>query len=107
MLVGELEITTVTRPAVAHVVRVSVAGDLDAATVPRLRAALADVVARRPARLELDLARVTFCSSGAIAELRTAERAMPGRLVITDARRPVRRLLELCNLTESFGLAVS
>jgi anti-sigma B factor antagonist len=105
MLVGELEITTDVPRAAGHVVRVSVAGELDAATVPRLRAALADVVGRRPGRLELDLADVTFCSSAAVAELRAAERMMPGRLVITDARRPVRRVLELCDLADSFGLS--
>ncbi|MGI5243831.1 STAS domain-containing protein [Dactylosporangium sp. CA-139066] len=101
---GELEIATVAPRGAERLVRLSVAGELDAATVPRLRAALADVVGRRPARVELDLAGVTFCSSAAVTALRVAQRAMPGRLVITDARRPVRRVLELCGLTESFGL---
>jgi anti-anti-sigma factor len=104
MLVGELEIMTVAERPAGRIVRVSVAGELDAATVPRLRAALADVVGRRPGRVELDLADVTFCSSAAVTELRAAQRALPGRLVITAARRPVRRVLELCDLTESFGL---
>ncbi|MEV6923038.1 STAS domain-containing protein [Dactylosporangium sp. NPDC051485] len=100
MLMDELEITTVADRSAARVVRVSVAGDLDAATVPRLRSALAAAVAERPERLELDLARVTFCSTGAVTELDAVRRFLPGRLVITDARRPVRRMLELCDLTD-------
>jgi len=104
MQVGEFQVTTVADRSAERLVRLAVAGDLDAAAVPRLRDVLADVVGRRPGRVELDLAGVTFCSSAAVAELRTAERTMPGRLVITDARRPVRRVLELCDLTESFGL---
>jgi len=46
------------------VVRVS--GDLDLASVPQLRACLAEQLGQGHARLVLDLSRVTFCDSTAL-----------------------------------------
>jgi anti-anti-sigma factor len=67
------------------VLRMSVAGEIDQASAPQLRAALAEAAAGRPALLELDLADVTFCSSAGLAELCAARDRLDGRLVVTGA----------------------
>ena len=76
----------------------SVAGEIDQASAPQLRAGLAEAAACQPALLELDLTGVTFCSTAGLSELFMARDLLDGRLVVTGVRRPVRRLLEVLHL---------
>jgi anti-anti-sigma factor len=94
----QLAMSLSTEQGTPTVLRMSVAGEIDQASTPQLRAALAEAAACRPALLELDLADVTFCSSAGLAELCVARDLLDGRLVVTGVRRPVRRLLEVLNL---------
>jgi anti-anti-sigma factor len=84
---------------------VSVAGELDLATAPRLASRL-DALRRngRPPRVLIDLTRLDFCDStglraliGAASELRAAG----GRLAITAGEDgPVTRLLSITGASE-------
>ena len=85
-----------------HAVRLSVAGDLDIATVDSL-SSVAIGALRLPARvLVLDLDGVTFCGAAGVSALITIQRAAAAagaRLVLTGVRPPVRRVLDLVGLT--------
>ncbi|WP_425553531.1 STAS domain-containing protein [Dactylosporangium salmoneum] len=96
-----LQVAVAAHPTRRGVVQVRVAGELDAAACPQLRAALAAAAAADPSLLELDLGGVTFCSGTAVAELCAAERRLAivgGGVVVAAASRPVRRLLDLLGL---------
>jgi anti-sigma B factor antagonist len=83
---------------------VSVAGDLDVAAVPELRAALLLMERSQPAALALDLREVTLLdSSGLRVLIDAAARARrDGRrlIVVAPPRGPVDRLLRLTLLTD-------
>ncbi|WP_313886279.1 STAS domain-containing protein [Amycolatopsis viridis] len=84
-----------------HAIVVRLAGELDLATVPRLRQALAAALAERPALLVVDLSAVEFLAAAAIGELVSARQggrgATPIRLVAT--RAAIRRPLEITGVT--------
>ena len=76
--------------------RVRVAGELDMETAPRLRQCLAEVAARRPSSVCLDLRDLQFIDSTGLSLLVAAARQLPdGALRVTELRPPVRRVFEL------------
>lgn len=83
------------------------AGELDAATVPRLRAALARPLAQRPARLVLDLSDLDFCDSSGLCLLVQTRNALPdsSELILHGATPQLQRLLHITRLDTTFTLA--
>jgi anti-sigma B factor antagonist len=87
---------------------VQVSGEVDIATAPLLRAVLDTVVARRPARVEVDLSGTTFLDAGALATLTAVRRRLAARhgvLVLRDPSPVALRLLELTRMTPVFEIA--
>jgi len=82
-----------------HTAVVSVAGELDIATIHIISAATADALRQNPGRLVFDLSEVHFMDSSGIAVLLRARRSV-GSVLIRDPSTVVRRLLELTGLTE-------
>jgi anti-anti-sigma factor len=94
------------RSGTAEVVQVT--GEVDIATAPLLRAVLDTVVARRPARVEVDLSGTTFLDAHALATLAAVRRRLAARhamLVLRDPSPVARRLLELTGTTSAFEIA--
>lgn len=85
---------------------IRLAGELDAATVPRLRAALAQPLAGRPARLVLDLSELNFCDSTGLSLLVQTCNALPdtGELILQGASPQLRRLLHITRLDTTLTL---
>jgi anti-sigma B factor antagonist len=82
-------------------------GELDVAAAPRLSTVLAIATARPGGRLVLDLSDVSFIDSTALGTiLKAAAQFDEGgtllAVVVPDG--PVRRLLEMTNLTQRFRL---
>jgi anti-anti-sigma factor len=87
--------------------RVTVSGELDAATASDLESALADAVASG-GRVELDLSAVTFIDSSGLRALIVSRQAASdagGTLVLGATTAVVDRLLQLTGLDESFPRA--
>jgi anti-sigma B factor antagonist len=87
------------------VATVTVSGELDLATVPRLSGTVAEHSHAR--LLVLDLTAVTFIDSTGVRTLLDADRACAdsgSRLVVLAGDGPVRRLLELCELDGRLAL---
>lgn len=86
--------------------KIRLAGELDVATVPRLRTALAGSLARRPARLILDLTELDFCDSTGLALLVQTRNALPdtSELILHGATDQMRRLLRITCLDTTFTL---
>jgi anti-sigma B factor antagonist len=85
------------------VVRVTVAGELDAFTAPQLGAALKSATA---GEVIVDLAGVTFLDSAGVHVLADAHRRVVtagGRLRVLGCRRTVRRPLEISGLWALLG----
>jgi anti-anti-sigma factor len=83
-------------------VRVRVSGDIDELGAVVLRDALTSAANQRPAVVLVDLGAATFFSCAGVAALVAAHTATGGRIVLTDASTPVRRLLDLLGLTTTF-----
>jgi anti-anti-sigma factor len=86
---------------------VSVAGELDLASTPRLADAVDDVMNGGALELWLDLSRVDFMdSSGAHLLVETQARLpeLNRRLAVVCPSGPARRLLEVVGLTEQLPL---
>ncbi|MGQ0841082.1 STAS domain-containing protein [Actinokineospora sp.] len=87
----------------------SIAGEVDLATAPRLEQALGEALATPGATgVTLDLSRVEFMDSAGlrvlVAALRQAEDT--GRtLTLYEPHDRVRRIIEITGLSEVFGLA--
>jgi anti-anti-sigma factor len=97
------------RQAGDDTVIVSVAGELDMATVPQLRAYLRDKTASRPAHLVLDLSGVTFLAAHGVDLLlaaRDGHTGIHGELHLTGvaANRAVHRVLELVGVLARFDI---
>ncbi len=91
------------------VIVVSVAGELDLATAPQLRAYLVDKTASRPAHLVLDLGGVTFMASAGIRlliEAHSGSDGIHGELHLTGVTTNprVRRVLQLTGLLAEFDI---
>jgi len=83
-------------------------GEVDLNNSPELRSALLSLLSRhRPRRLILNLAKVPYMDSSAIAVLVELLRKMGkgGKLVLTDLQPRVRGLLEIARLDTIFTLA--
>jgi anti-anti-sigma factor len=81
--------------------RISVYGEIDVATVGKLRDAIARALAERPERLVLDLENVTFADSQLVRALEDAYGLMgecPSGVVVVGASREVMHLLAICDL---------
>jgi anti-sigma B factor antagonist len=92
-----------------NVIVVSVAGELDLATAPQLRAYLVDNTASRPAHLVLDLRGVTFLASHGIRlmiETRGGSDGMHGELHLTGVTTNprIRRVLQVTGLLAEFDI---
>ena len=82
-------------------------GELDISATPRLSTVLAMASAARGGRLVLDLSEVTFIDSTALGTiLKAAAQLEEGgtSLAVVAPEGPVRRLLEMTNLTQRFRL---
>lgn len=106
----EAEVST--RPAAGDspaIVRVT--GELDLASVPRIRAAYATVVTEDPASIAMDLTEVTHLdSTGLRVLLESARRATgDGRrfIVVAPPEGPVGRILRLTLLLEHLDVVTS
>ncbi|CAN5690469.1 hypothetical protein BH24ACT4_BH24ACT4_22280 [soil metagenome] len=78
---------------------VTVSGEVDVFSVPRLRAALAEVIGSKD--VVLDLSGVAFCDSSVLRLLVDAQRdqaAAGHRLEVADPSDPVRELFEVSGL---------
>ena len=92
----------------AHpVIRAS--GDIDVATSPLLRTALAAVIDDAPSIVTLDLTEVAFVDSSGLGVLVGALMRMRGmdpgnKLLVVGAREPVRKVFDVTGLDELFFL---
>jgi anti-sigma B factor antagonist len=93
---------------VATDVRVEVEGELDIATADELERAVWPVIARRPDRIVVDFAGLTFCDSSGtrvmISLYREAQRTGT-QFVIVAARHEVRRIFEIVQLGQLLDIA--
>jgi len=86
---------------------VTIAGELDIATVPRMIAALAGEPAATAGAIVVDLAGVTFMDSTGLGELVKLEHALTaraGRLAIVCPEGPARLLLDVTGLTDQMAV---
>ncbi|MEV0131431.1 STAS domain-containing protein [Dactylosporangium sp. NPDC050688] len=91
-----LTVRTVADQPASGVLRVAVAGVLDEATAPDLRAALDDAVAAgNPAVLEVDVAGVTYCSLAGLRVFGEVQHRFGGTLQLLGMGQAIRRLLDL------------
>ena len=98
-----------TRKDGSHVI-VTVAGEVDLYTSPKMREALFAGLAEPPARVVVDLSGVSYMDSSGIATLVEALRAarkISGRLVLAGLTDRVREVLELARLETEFELATN
>ena len=82
-------------------------GELDLATAPELRAAVADLLGQGVRRIELDLHACTFLDSSGMGALLWAERrlqAAGGGLVIAGAHGAVARTLEVSGVRRALAV---
>jgi len=80
----------------------SVAGEIDVYTAPRLQVALAEALAGRvPARIVVDMSGVGFCDSTGLNVLLAAQRRAReggGELELAGPRSAIRKVLQLTGL---------
>jgi anti-sigma B factor antagonist len=93
----------------AHETVVSVVGELDVLTVPRLATTLDDIVRRHHGDVVMDLTRTEFIDSLGLHALLSVQRRLAERsrrlTVICDG--PVRHAIELTRLAEPLGVVSS
>ena len=83
----------------------TVTGDINMTTSPRMRAALIDVASGRPEEVVVDLEGVTYIDSSGIATLVEAlqrARREGRRLVLRGLRESIRAVFRLARLDEVF-----
>jgi anti-sigma B factor antagonist len=90
----------------AHTAVLSVEGDLDLASAPSLKWALADAVGAGATQLVIDLAQVSFIDSTALGVLVGAHRSLDRgtRMAITCSRPEVLNIFELTGLDSTFDI---
>jgi anti-sigma B factor antagonist len=98
---------SITTDETSYGVRLSLRGDLDLASGPELERAALRVRRARPARLVLDLTRLSFLDSCGLRALLAVQRACaqggPALSVIAGAQ--ARRMFDLTGVTDSLPLA--
>ncbi len=89
-----------------HDVTVILAGELDCASAPVLSARLAELLAKRPRRLVLDLANVVFMDCAGIGPIAKARQALPADrpVILRSPARRVRQLLRMTQLEQLFTI---
>jgi|SoiMethySBSTD1v2_1073268.scaffolds.fasta_scaffold11973_1 anti-sigma B factor antagonist len=83
--------------------QISLAGELDIATGPQLRQAVADALGRGRRHVAIDAGRLSFIDSGGLVALLTARNevtAAGGSLRLTDTSAQVTRVLEMAGLAD-------
>ncbi len=93
--------------AISDKVVVTVRGDLDAHTAPRLRGTLSDLIDGQGVRsLVVDLEGLTFIDSAGVyalvQELKHV-RCRGGDLALSGVRSGAHKVLDVCRLTSAFG----
>ncbi len=86
----------------------TVAGELDLATAPKLRSALAEATDSGPDAIRIDLRGVTFLDSSAISVLVEAQQRLQAEgagLVLHGLLGHTRRVLEIAGLMDYFELS--
>jgi anti-sigma B factor antagonist len=89
---------------------VAVSGELDLLTAPKLMAELDDIVGRRTGDAVVDLSETAFMDSFGIHVLVSAHNRLARqsrKFAVICGPSPVRRTLELTNLTEALSVADS
>jgi anti-sigma B factor antagonist len=89
------------------VVRVSVAGELDAASAARLQRSLDTVIGVSAGAVVLDMSGVSFIDSTGLRVLLVLQQLLTAQrrpLTLSDVSVQTRRLLELSGLSSVFGL---
>jgi anti-sigma B factor antagonist len=94
---AQLEVETAADTAGQPVIRV--AGDLDIASVDRLRTAVDAAIAGRPERLTFDVSALRFMDSAGIAVMLGAARNVSS-VRLRSPTTAVRRVVELTGLSE-------
>jgi anti-sigma B factor antagonist len=87
-------------------VTITVRGDLDLATAPRLREACEDAAGRDPETVRIDFGGLTFLDSSGISVLVQAQRDLDARgasLVLHRVGDRTARVLEIAGLAEFFA----
>lgn len=101
----QVDITLETGGAVAQL-----RGEIDLRSSPKLRAALLQVADRKPTRVIVDLAGVTYVDSSGVGTLvefkRRLERA-GGKVVLSGLQPRVRSVFEITKLDQFFMIAGS
>ena len=101
--VGELPPLDVDVASTRYGAVVAIAGELDIATVPRVKAALEAEPAASAGAIVVDLSGITFMDSTGLSALVTLEHALAaraGRLAIACPEGPARLLLDVTGLAE-------
>jgi len=83
--------------------KVTIAGELDLASVGSVQAGMGEQLAKGPQEVTFDLEKLTFMDSSGIALLVQTANLVP-RVVIVNAPPIVRRVLEATGLLEVFGI---
>jgi len=100
--IGDLEVKTHSRSGADGVLTITVAGEIDMATVDHLTDALREAVTRSDATaITVDFADVTFCDSSGIAALDEAYGAATARSIrlrVINIRPAVRLVLEITGI---------
>src|ERR1700733_13942673 len=89
---------------------VSVAGELDVLTVPRLKTTVDDIIRRRAGDVVIDLTHTEFIDSIGLHALLNIQRRLgerSRRLIVICASGPVRRAMDLARLSEILGVVSS
>lgn len=87
--------------------QLTVTGELDLATAPRLEEALDWLRATRCRRVVLDLRGVTFCDCSGLSVLVEADTAMSaggGHLIVCGPSTALRRLLDITHLDDTLDI---
>jgi anti-sigma B factor antagonist len=86
---------------------IAVAGEIDVATSPELRQAIAEVM-ERAHRVTIDLSATTFIDSSGlgvlVGALKRAGELGQESITLRGVQEPVRRVLEITGLTELFAV---
>lgn len=106
---GPIQLALSTRQH-AHETVVSVAGELDVLTVPRLATTLDDIVRRQDGDVVMDLTRTEFIDSLGLHALLTVQRRLAERsrrLTVICSPGPVYHAIELARLQDALGVVTS